>query len=149
MYMAIMSHSVDTGIYWYAVTLSLGSGPVITINNTEILITDIGEGAGGGLPSLTCNTIYTNCCRNFAENNGMGPLGQWTYPNGNVILQNSGSTNAGQQFYITRNAAQIIRLSRRQDNNPLTPTGSYCCTVPTSAGIEMTFCVNLGEWWIV
>ncbi len=30
----------------YAVYLTLGSGPSITTNNTEILITDIGEDAG-------------------------------------------------------------------------------------------------------
>ncbi|XP_064386142.1 mucin-2-like isoform X2 [Halichondria panicea] len=111
----------------------------ITTNNTEILITDIGEGADGGLPSLTCHTVYTGCCRSFAENNGQGGLGQWTYPDGSVIPNNGG----GQQFYINRSGPQLINLNRRQAINPLTPTGSYCCTVPTSAEVEMTFCANL------
>ncbi len=53
--------------------------------------------------------------------------------------------NAGDQFYILRGAPQVIRLARRQANNPLTPTGSYCCTVPTGGGGEMTLCANLGE----
>ena len=118
----------------------------ITTNNTEIPITDIGEDAVGGLPSLICNTVYANCCRSRAENNGNGGLGQWTYPDGRVILNNAESTAAGEQFYIVRNAPQLIKLARRQANNPLSPTGSYCCTIPTTGG-EMTLCanINLGE----
>ena len=98
----------------------------------------------GGLPSLTCHTDLTACCRSNADNNGNGGLGQWTYPDGSVLLQNGGSMNAGQQFYFVRNAPQVIVLNRREANNSLTPTGSYCCTVPTSLG-ERTFCANLGE----
>ncbi len=120
--------------------LTLGSGPSITTNNTEILITDIGEDAGGDLPSLTCHTDLTVCCRS-GDNNGMGALGQWTFPDGSVILNDGGSTK---QFYISRNAPQLIRLNRRL-TNPLTPTGSYCCTVLTTGG-ETTICANLGEW---
>ena len=74
----------------------------------------------------------------------MGSLGQWTYPNGSVILRNGG----GQQFYSIRNTIQVIRLARRETTNPLTPTGSYYCTVPTTLG-EITFCANLGEWSLV
>ena len=75
----------------------------------------------------------------------MGALGQWTYPDGSVILRNGPSATAGQQFYINRNGLrQIIGLNRREANNPLTPTGSYCCTVPTTGG-DMTLCANLGE----
>ena len=123
--------------------LTLGSGPSITTDNTEILITDIGEGAG--LPSLTCHTDLTACCRSVADNNGNGALGQWTYPDGSVVLQNGASATAGQQFYILRGEPQVIRLARREANNPVTPTGSYCCTVPTTGG-DRTLCANLGEW---
>ncbi len=120
--------------------LTLGSGPRITTNNTEVFITDIGEDADSGLPSLTCHTNLTTCCRS-SDNNGMGSLGQWTFPDGSVILNNGGSTK---QFFINRNASQLIRLNRRL-TSPLTPTGSYCCIIPTTGG-EMTLCANLGEW---
>ncbi len=102
----------------------------------------------GGLPRLTCHTDFVACCRG-SDTNGLGALGQWTYPDGSVVLQNGGSTNAGDQFYVARGAPQVLRLARRQANNPLTPTGSYCCTVPTSIGIEMTLCANLGEWIVL
>ncbi len=75
----------------------------------------------------------------------MGGLGQWTYPDESVILQNDASLAAGQLFYILRKVPQVVRLSRREGNNPFTPTGSYCCIVPTTGG-EMTLCANLGEW---
>ncbi len=74
----------------------------------------------------------------------MGALGQWTDPDGSEILRNGPSEDAGDQFYIVRNAPQVIRLARRETKNPLTPTGSYCCTVPTTGG-DMTLCANLGE----
>ncbi|XP_064386392.1 uncharacterized protein LOC135334947 [Halichondria panicea] len=121
------------------VYLTLGSSPSITTNNTEILITAIGEDATGGLPSLTCHTDLTTCCRS-SDNNGMGALGQWRYPDGSVVLQNGASAAAGQQFYIVRGKPQVIILNRRETT--LTPTGSYCCTVPTS-GEDMTLCANL------
>ncbi len=81
-------------VWFHAVYLTLGSGPNITTNNTEILITDIGEDAVGGMPRLTCHTDLTTCCRN-ADNNGNGPLGQWTFPDGSVVLNNGGSTKVG------------------------------------------------------
>ena len=126
----------------FIVYLTLGSGPRITTDNTEIFITDIGE--DGGLPSLTCHTDLTTCCRSNADNGGNGGLGQWTYPDGSVIMGNGASATAGQQFYINRNGSQVIGLNRRETTNPLTPTGSYCCTVPTTGG-DMTLCANLGE----
>ncbi len=109
----------------------------------EIPITAIGEDCG--LPSLTCHTDLTVCCRSAADNNRNGPLGQWTYPNGSVIQLNHVSLAAGDQFYVLKKAPQVIRLARREGNNPLTPTGSYCCTVPTTGG-NMNLCANLGEW---
>ncbi len=131
-------------VWFHTVYLTLGSGPRITTDNTEILITTIGEDADGGLPSLTCHTDLTTCCRRNADNTGMGALGQWTYPDGSVILQNGGSETAGQQFYIIRNGPQLIRLAHRNTTNPVTPTGSYCCAVPTTGG-DKTLCANLGE----
>ncbi len=81
-------------VLFHAVYLTLESGPRITTNNTEILITVIGEDAVGLLPSLTCHTDLTTCCRS-SDNNGMGGLGQWTFPGGSVVLNDGGSTKVG------------------------------------------------------
>ncbi len=125
-------------LYFALVYLTLVNGTNITTNNTKILITTIGN--DDVLPRLTCHTDSVNCCRSMADNNGNGGLGQWTWPNGSMILNNAG----GQDFYINRNGPQSINLNRREANNPLSPTGSYCCTVPTTGG-NMTLCANLGE----
>ncbi len=125
-------------VFGCAVYLTLGSDPNIITDNTEILITDIGEGDDDP-PRLTCHTDSPTCCRN-ADSGGNGGLGQWTYPDGSMVL----SSSAGQRFYINRDGPQLIHLNRREGNNPLSPTGSYCCTVPTNGG-DMTLCANLGE----
>ena len=122
--------------------LSLGSKR-ITTNNTEILITDIGQDAHGGRPSLTCHTDLTECCRN-SDTGGQGGRGEWYYPDGRMVQNNIDSTAAGEKFYRVKNAPQVVRLARRVGNNPLSPTGSYCCVIPTTGG-EMTFCVNIGS----
>ena len=124
-------------------TVYLSLGPTnITTNNTEILITDIGEDAPGGLSSLTCHTDLRNCCRN-SDTGGQGGRGEWYYPYGWVIQNNADSTAAGESFYRIRNAPQVIRLRRRDSSNRLSPIGFYCCVVPTTKG-EMTFCASIG-----
>ena len=125
---------ISTTVY-----LSLGS-TMITTNNTEVLITDIGEDAYGGLPSLTCHTDLTQCCRNI--DTGQGGRGEWYYPDGRMVQNNYGSIMAGDGFYRVRNAPQVLRLARRDASNALSPTGSYCCVIPTTRG-EITFCAKL------
>ena len=118
--------------------LSLGSTN-ITTNNTEILITDIGDDAPGGFPSLTCHTDLIACCRN-SDTGGQGGRGEWYYPDGTGVLNNIGSIVAGEHFYRLRNAPQVVRLARRFGAEP---TGFYCCVIPTIGG-ERTFCANIG-----
>ena len=124
------------------VYLSLGS-TIITTNNTEILITDIGEDTPGGLPSLTCHTDLTECCRrsdSLCEDPDVSEgRGEWYYPDGRVVPNQLG----GEDFYRVRNAPQVVRLVR-QKSDRLSPTGSYCCVIPTTKG-EMAFCANIGE----
>ena len=132
------------------VYLSLGSTN-ITTNNTEILITDIGEDAPDSPPSLTCHTDLTQCCRNN-DTGDQGVLGEWFYPDGRVIQTNTSTQSQadreGFYLYIVRNAPQVLRLAHRQLGTPYVLTGSYCCVVPTTRG-EMTFCANIGEYYAV
>ena len=74
-------------------------------------------------------------------------IGNWRYPNGTHVPGGSGSNSASRPFVSLRNV-QSIKLVRRESVNPppLSPTGSYCCTIPTTGG-EMIFCANLGEWF--
>ncbi len=130
---------MHTGVY-----LSLGSTN-ITTNNTEILITDIGDDVGDGHPSLICHTDLVACCTP-SETMARG-IGLWSYPNGARIPGVSRSNSASRPFVSLRNV-QSIKLVRRESVNPppLSPTGSYCCIIPTNEGEMITFCANLGEW---
>ena len=121
------------------VYLSLGSTN-ITTNNTEIPITDIGEDVGIGRPSLICHTDLVACCTP-SETMARG-IGFWHYPNGDRVPGGSGASRP----FVSFRDVQSIKLARRESINPppLSPTGSYCCIIPTNGG-EMTFCASLGE----
>ena len=119
--------------------LSLGPTKIITTNNTEILIADIGNNTGD-LPRLSCHTDLPECCRDI--DTGGQPLGDWYYPDGRVVQNRGRSEAAGESFYRGRNN-QTVNLLHRVELNPLSQTGSYCCKVPTTGG-NRTLCANLG-----
>ena len=130
-----MYHFVLPPVY-----LSLGTvNPMITTNNTDILITDIEDAlADPGATTLTCHTDLVACCRS-QDAGGSGSVGKWLYPNGAEIPNNGG----GQDFYIRRTAPQHIILNRRIPPAATSPVGLYCCVIPTTMG-EMRFCAILG-----
>ena len=76
----------------------------------------------------------------------------WYYPDGTSLKNNAGLTVSGENFYFIRNDAQVIRLHCRYHYDeyykyfryPLSPTGTYCCVIPTTGG-EMTFCAKIGS----
>ena len=111
----------------------------VTTNNTAVIITDIGNSYLGE-PSLTCHTNLVECCRAGDQIGGTESLGMWNNPNGDVLLTNYG----GGDFYIRRDAPQLIRLNRR-NTAATSPTGLYCCVIPIAGGGEQTFCANLGN----
>ncbi len=120
--------------------LSLGSTTII-MNNTEILITSIGDDNGDSLPPLICHTDLVVCCTPIETNMTRG-IGDWRYPNRDCV---PGGNSTFQPFVSLRNV-QSIQLVRRDEFTPppLDPTGSYCCIIPTN-GEDMTFCAKLGE----
>ena len=73
----------------------------------------------------------------------MKPLGEWHYPNGNVV-RGSQAFTMDDGFFRIRSAPQVISLVRRVSANPLSPTGPYCCVVPTIAG-ERKFCAKISK----
>ena len=68
--------------------------------------------------------------------------GEWYYPDGRVVPNSA----AYESFYRVRNDPQVTRLARRHAGTipALSPTGTYCCVIPTTGG-EVTFCANIGE----
>ena len=101
--------------------------------NSNILITDIGEGDCG---ALRCYTDLSECCGDSDTPAGVGALGQWLYPNGSVI----GTWSDGQDFYIDRGPG-VVRLSRR--SNATARTGQFCCELPDATARNTKICLNV------
>ena len=101
-------------------------------NDTTINITEVGEGDN----AVLCMTNLTPCCRNSQQ-------GDWIYPDGTPVNGN----RTGDDIYRDRRD-MVVRLHRR--NNVITPTGQYCCEVPTMANpsSNATICIILGKYRI-
>ena len=106
------------------------------VNNSNILITDIGEGDSS---ALLCHTNLKNCCRSEQTNNNYYTgLGEWLHPNSSTV--NIRALN--EAFYRNRDRS-VVRLHRRGDST--SPTGKFCCEIPDANYTIIKMCVNLGE----
>ena len=102
--------------------------------NSNILLTDVGEGDCG---ALLCYTDLTECCSDSdTPVSGIGALGQWRYPNGSAV----GVMSDGQDFYVDRGPS-VVRLNRRY--NATSTTGQFCCEVPDATSTPIRSCVNI------
>ena len=128
------------------------------LNNTEYLsgdtltITDVGDNFPPGSyvkqndsgSSLVCVTINVNtmCCGG-RDHPGSGPVGNWLFPNGTIVLVNSANPNGD----FTRSShTQQIRLNRKR-TDIMSPTGVYTCEVPDGSdnAIIHRATITLGE----
>ena len=96
--------------------------------NSNIFITDIGEGDCG---SLLCFTDLIECCHERL-------LGEWIYPDGSDVETRSGS----QEFYIDRGPS-VVRLNRRSNASSTIATGQFCCVVPDATSTITRTCINV------
>ncbi len=92
-------------------------------------------------PSLVCVTsnVSTMCCGGA----GNGPVGNWLYPNGSIVLGNNANPNGD----FTRSShTQQIRLNRKRPD-VMFPTGVYTCEVPdgSNTAIIHRATITLGE----
>ena len=96
-------------------------------NNSEIAITEVGE----GFNALQCRTDLATCCSTLQ-------LGEWHYPNNSLV----GGRKSGDDIYRTR-GNMSVSLNRR--NGVTQPTGLYCCEMPTAAdpNTNATICITL------
>ena len=99
-------------------------------NNSEIAITEVGEGDN----ALQCRTDLNTCCH--PDNPGQSRGGEWRYPNNSLV----GYIFKG-DIYRDR-GSMVVNLYRR---NATQPTGLYCCEVPTHDNPMARACVNLSK----
>ena len=91
--------------------------------NSELLISEIGEGDGG----LVCRTDHPLCCDYSTDAVWLSPYG--------VIVS---STRGDGDFYVTHSNGYITLNC--YGNTTSTAAGIYCCVVPVSGGSIEVFC---------
>ena len=82
--------------------------------------------------ALMCYTDKRDCCREEDSTSQMR-LGEWYYPNGSVVRQDS-------SFYKNRGLS-VVHLHRRM--NAIMPTGVFHCEVPDSSGVDHSIYVGV------
>ena len=114
-----------------AVSLSLGITPLV--NNSVVVITDIGGAAAGASP-LISTTTFTPCCSTPPNRHG-----EWYYPNGTQVPNSA----AGWDFYRGRGDDGTVRLQRR--NNAMSPLGTFYCELPLTSPSDLQRLSVTGE----
>ena len=99
---------------------------VVYENNSEIYITNVGEGSF----ALSCRTSLTGCCKS-------PPVGEWYYPDGQIV----NVRRFEEDYYRNRDEEGNVYLNRR--NSPQLPRGIYRCTLPDQNGLMVTLHVGL------
>lgn len=99
-------------------------------NNSNILISDIGDTPSG---SLRCYSDRDDCCYSASQR---GFLEQWRFPNRSVVhVENS-------SILVTRENG-YLGLSRVDNVTTPAAGGQYCCEAQDARGRSSTVCVNI------
>lgn len=98
------------------------------INNSVVLLTEVGEGAEG---ALLCKTNLINCCGTATNRHG-----EFYYPNGTRV-----PTKGFQAGFYRNRGDQIIRLNRRE--GVMAPVGKFRCQIPDTNGVMQYLFINL------
>ena len=80
---------------------------------------DLGMVETSYMNSVQCRTDLSTCCKGIHR-------GQWYFPDG-APLQNKSGDGDVYEFEA------VMRHDLRRRNNATSPTGIYCCEIPTNA----------------
>lgn len=115
-------------------------GEILT-SDSIVLITDVGVTSESDSSdpanseddisqSLICYTDINNCCHENME-------GEWYLPDGSP-------GSHGKNFTVTRRDDGTVHLAR-SDDNILSPTGQFCCSVLDAVNVMRNACVSIGK----
>ena len=104
-----------TGVY-------LSVNGAIIANNSDISITEIGEGDDGAL-----------LCFTDSSDSNISDVGQWYFPNQSAIESNG-------DLYMNRGHG-VVRLHRKK--NVMMPTGVFHCEIPDASGTKQNTYVRV------
>ena len=107
-------------------------------SNSQVAIDTIGDTTE---TALTCRTDSTICCTGQDNPNSAN---DWLFPNGTAVTRSLDITDSNTDILYSVGDTGALRLHHRGSVSG--PTGSYCCVIPDNTGVDVTFCVELGEW---
>ena len=105
-------------------------------NNSLIPITEIGETNTTSNTGLQCITDKRPCCQNMSNR-----AGEWYFPDGNTVPGPLGNPTT---FYRNRGDDGTVNLNR-VNTRVMSPTGLFCCKVPSTLEPNVIACVYTGE----
>ena len=106
-------------------------------NNSLVALEDIGENDSA---ALLCETDQTACCRTSYAGDLGNATGNWFFPNGDKILNETinYTSNLQLDFYRTRGQS-VVRLHRRRGG----VTGIYRCEIPNKMNVTQNLYVRV------
>ena len=106
-------------------------------NNSLVALEDIGENDS---TALLCVTDQTACCRTSYAGDLGNAIGNWFFPNGDKILNETinYTSNLQLDFYRTRGQS-VVRLHRRRGG----VTGIYRCAIPNKMNVTQNLYVRV------
>ena len=94
---------------------------------------------------ISCKTNLDLCCNNKTIMSGHGPVGNWYFPNGSIVMHESDIGDAPP--YFTRNRGKsILRLFIKGNDTAMRSPpqrGRFHCEVPNSSNITQTYYINI------
>ena len=93
---------------------------------------------------ILCETDLEDCCNN--KSTMTGPVGNWYFPNGSIVLHKSDIGDAA-PFFARNRGKSILRLFIVNNTDMSSPPqrGRFHCEVPNSmhSNISQTYFVNI------
>ena len=92
---------------------------------------------------IECKTNLDHCCNNITTMTG--PVGNWYFPNGSIVLHRSDIGDAPPYFMRNR-GKKVLRLFIVENDTVMSSPpqrGRFHCEVPNSSNITQTYYINI------
>ena len=92
---------------------------------------------------ILCETNLDLCCNKESTGIMTGPVGNWYFPDGSIVLPRKEIGDAT-PFFVRTRGPSVVRLFIVNQNMNLPPQrGRFCCVVPNSSNTNQTYFINI------
>ena len=126
----------DSGLYFMVENRVYLPGDLVNISDIGAQPLDDRSNPGSTLVCVTTN-VNMACCRR-RDNNNIGAIGDWYYPNDDSVNDPGGASGENFTKYVFRHQ---VRLSSQ--GAPEGPLGEYRCEIPDESGGNTNARINI------